>query len=129
MKILVKKLLFLSVIFVVANISKLCAQENNITVIQDLKFEKLLNEKRKIFASNLSDNTFKIQIFNGPTDEARKILNAFRREFPAMESTVVFNTPNYKVVAGNFKTRIAVEHDLLEVKKIYKNALLIRPRP
>ncbi len=128
MKILRKKMFFLSVIIIVTNVLKSSAQDNNINVSQDSKFEKLLNEKRKLFAAGVTNNTFKIQIFNGSTDEARKTLNNFRREFPNTEATVVFNTPNYKVVAGNFKTRIAAEHDLLEVKKIYKNALLIRPR-
>lgn len=128
MKILRKKMFFLSVIIIVTNVLKSSAQDNNINISQDSKFEKLLNEKRKLFAAGVINNTFKIQIFNGSTDEARKTLNNFRREFPNTEATVVFNTPNYKVVAGNFKTRIAAEHDLLEVKKIYKNALLIRPR-
>ena len=128
MKILNKKLILLTLSLIVATFSKLSAQENNITVSQDYKFEKLLNEKRKIYATHVSNDVFKIQIFNGTTDEARKTLSEFRREFPAIESTVVFNTPNYRVVAGNFKTRIAAEHDLLEIKIVYKNALLIRPR-
>ena len=115
-------------IFVVFCSLKTFSQDDKINLFQDSKFEKLLNEKRRIFAGNIADDNFKIQIFNGVTDEAKRTLLAFRREFPELESTVVFNTPNYKVIAGNFKTRIEAERNLLAVKKVYKNALLIRPR-
>ena len=128
MKILRKRSFLLLTVIAALAFSKVQAQEQNINVSQDSRFEKLLNEKRRINASVASTDHFKIQIFNGSTDEARKVLNAFRREFPQLEATVVFNTPNYKVVAGNFKTRIAAEHDLIDIKKSYKNALLIRPK-
>jgi hypothetical protein len=38
-----------------------------------------------------------------------------------------FSTPNYKVLAGNFKTRIEAERNLIEIRKKYKNVLLIKP--
>ena len=115
-------------IFVVFCCLKSFSQDNKINLFQDSKFEKLLNEKRRVFAGNIADDNFKIQIFNGVTDEAKRTLLAFRKEFPELESTVVFNTPNYKVIAGNFKTRIEAERNLFAVRKVYKNALLIRPR-
>lgn len=128
MTFLTKKIVYTSVLMTVINISKHVAQQSNIQVIQDSKFETLLNEKRKLFASTLYDDKFKIQIFNGSTDEARKVLGTFRQEFPNIESTLVFNTPSYKVIAGNFKSRIAAEYELINVRKLYKNAILIRPR-
>ena len=44
-----------------------------------------------------------------------------------IDATIVFNTPNYKVWVGNFKTRIEAERYLIEIKKKYKNVLLIKP--
>jgi hypothetical protein len=70
----------------------------------------------------------KFEIFTGTTDEAKQTLSSFRKEFVGVESTIVFNTPNYRVIAGNFKTRIDAERNLILIKKVYKNALLIRPR-
>ena len=109
-------------------VAKVTAQNGAVVVLQDPRFEKLLNEKRRIFAGNMTENNFTIQIFNGTTDEAKKSLMAFRREFPELESTVIFNTPNYKVVAGNFKSRIEAERNQLAIRKVYSNAILIRPR-
>jgi hypothetical protein len=107
--------------------SKVNAQEQNCTFNQDLKFEQLLNEKRKINASLTLNDSYKFQIFNGSSENAKKILSEFKQEFEAIEATIVFNTPNYKVWVGNFRTRIEAEKNLIAIKDRYKNVLLIKP--
>ena len=96
--------------------------------MQDSRFEKLLNEKRKINASLIMNENFKIQIFNGDSENAKKNLIQFRKDYKNLDATVIFNTPSYKVIAGNFKSRMEAERNLIEVRKLYKNALLIRPK-
>ena len=103
------------------------AQEQNITVKQDPKFEQLLNDKRKINASISTNDTYKIQIFSGKSDEAKKTLTSFKREFSNIDGTIIFQTPNYKVLVGNFKTRIEAERNLEEIKKSYKSVFLLKP--
>ena len=103
------------------------AQEQNITVKQDPKFEQLLNDKRKINASIITNDTYKIQIFSGKSDEAKKTLSSFKREFSTIDGTIIFQTPNYKVLVGNFKTRIEAERNLEEIKKSYKSVFLLKP--
>jgi hypothetical protein len=51
----------------------------------------------------------------------------FKQEFKEIDATIVFNTPNYKVWVGNFKTRMEAERNFVEIKKKYKNVLLIKP--
>jgi hypothetical protein len=102
-------------------------QSQNITVNQDPKFEQLLGEKRKINTSLNINDSYKIQIFNGGSDNSKKILNDFKQNFTDIDATIIFNTPNYKVWVGNFKTRIEAEHYLIDIKKKYKNILLIKP--
>lgn len=103
------------------------AQEQNISLNQDPKFEQLLNEKRKINASISTNDTYKIQIFSGKSDEAKKTLSDFKKEFSTIDGTIIFNTPNYKVIVGNFKTRIEAERNLVEIRKRYKNVFLLKP--
>lgn len=103
------------------------AQNQNSTISQDPKFEQLLNEKRKINPSLTVNDFYKIQIYNGGSETAKKTLNEFRQEFAAIDATIVFNTPNYKVWVGNFRTRIEAERNLATIKDRYKNVLLIKP--
>jgi archaellum biogenesis ATPase FlaH len=106
---------------------KVNAQEQNSTLNQDPKFEQLLSEKRKINTSLILNDSYKIQIFNGSSENAKKILSEFKKEFAAIEGTIIFNTPNYKVWVGNFRTRIEAERNLSAIKERYKNVLLIKP--
>ena len=103
------------------------AQEVRTVVIQDAKFEQLLNEKRKMNASIILGERFKIQVFTGDSETSKKALLDFRKNFKNMDGTIVFQTPIYKVWVGNFKTRIEGEKVLQEFKKKYPNAFLIRP--
>jgi len=122
----VKTCLFAIVVSGMAN-ANLSAQEGNVTVTQDLKFEQLLNEKRKINSSITVNDRYKIQIYSGDTETAKKILGDFRKENKSHDGTIVFSTPTYKVWVGNFKTRIEAERNIAEFKKKYPNAFLIKP--
>jgi hypothetical protein len=103
------------------------AQDAKVRVSQDPKFEQLLNEKRKSNVSASVNDRYKIQIFSGDSENAKKTLRAFKQEFTDIDGTIVFNTPNYKVWVGNFKTRIEAERHLVDIRKKYKNVLLIKP--
>lgn len=97
------------------------------TINQDPKFEQLLNEKRKINTSITVNDRYKIQIFNGESETAKKTLSEFRKEFKNYDGTIVFSTPTYKVWVGNFRSRVESERCLAELKKKYPNALLVKP--
>lgn len=105
----------------------LYAQDGNLTVSQDPKFEQLLNEKRKINSSITVNDRYKIQIYNGDSETSKKTLTDFRKEFKNYDATIVFSTPAYKVWIGNFKSRIEAERNLVDLKKKYPNAFLIKP--
>ena len=94
---------------------------------QDPRFEKLLNEKRKINGSLSQHEGFKIQIFSGDNEAAKKTLAEFRKSNKSLDATIIFHTPIYKVWIGSFKTRIEAEKKLLEIQKKYNNAFLVNP--
>jgi len=121
-----RKAFFISVTLLIFAFN-VTAQDGNITVNQDYKFEQLLNEKRKTNVSNAVNDRYKIQIFSGESDKAKNTLNQFRQEFSDLDGTIIFFTPNYKVWVGNFKTRIEAERNLIEIRKSYGNVHLIRP--
>ena len=127
MKILFRKKNILFFLLATFSTCYVNAQNQNVTVNQDPKFEQLLNEKRKINSSLTVSDSYKIQVFTGSSENAKKILNEFRQEFNNIDATIVFNTPNYKVWVGNFRTRIEAEKTLVNINDRYKNVLLIKP--
>jgi plasmid maintenance system killer protein len=47
------------------------AQDRNLSLIQDVKFEKLLTEKKKITSITVNER-YKIQVFSGDSDKAKR---------------------------------------------------------
>jgi hypothetical protein len=121
-----KKLVFATLTLVFLH-QKSYSQEAKVSVSQDPKFEQLLNEKRKINSSITINDRYKIQIYNGDTENSKKTLLDFKRENKNIDATIVFSTPLYKVWVGNFKTRIEAEKNLNDLKNKYPNAFLIKP--
>ena len=87
-----------------------------------------MNEKRKINVSMSAAEGYKIQIFNGDSENSRRELAKFKSDFNYLDATIIFNTPYYKVQAGNFKTKIDAERHLLEIQRKYPNSIIIKPR-
>lgn len=106
---------------------KTFAQNSNGTIVQDSRFEQLLAEKRKINSSITVNDKYKIQIFYGDNEKARKTLSEFRKEYKNIDGTIIFASPTYKVWVGSFKSRIDAERILKDIQRKYPYALLIKP--
>jgi hypothetical protein len=127
MKISINLIANLSLFLLLLLTSKSFCQDSKVTIVQDPKFEQLLNEKRKINSSITVNERYKIQIYNGDSENSKKKLIEFKKENKTFDGTIVFSTPMYKVWVGNFKTRIEAEKNLNDLKKKYPNAILIKP--
>ena len=103
------------------------AQDGKTNISVDPKIDQLLKEKRKLNTGLFLNEGYKIQIFYGNSEESKKKLQEFKREFKDLDGTIIFNSPNYKVWIGNFKTRIEVERAMVDIKKKYPTALIIKP--
>ncbi|MGE4346519.1 MAG: SPOR domain-containing protein [Flavobacteriaceae bacterium] len=124
MKFLTSEFTLFIMFLIVLNSDNLTAQVN---VEQDSRFEQLLNEKRKINSFITTADKYKIQIFYGDGQNARKVLNEFKQSFPNLDGTILFSSPNYKVQVGNFKTKIEADRNRLEILKKYPDALVVKP--
>jgi hypothetical protein len=127
MKILRKRNTFKSTIIILLFFNYNASKAQNVTVTQDAKFEQLLNEKKKLNTLTTTSDRYRIQIFNGSNDESKKSLIQFKKDNKEFDATIIFSTPVYKVWVGNFKTRIEAERNLIDIKKKYPNAILIKP--
>jgi hypothetical protein len=96
-------------------------------VQQDERFEQLLAEKRKINSAITVNDRYKVQIFYGDNEKARKTLQDFKREFKTTDGTIIFESPTYKVWVGSYKSRIEAERNLTEIRKKYPYALIVKP--
>src|SRR5690606_17270874 len=123
MKFLILKPSLFIIVLIVFSSNNLTAQ---ITLEQDSKFENLLNEKRKVNASITTTDKYKIQIFYGDGNNARKVLNEFKNNFSNIDATIIFSSPNYKVQVGTFRNKIDADRTRLEIINKYPDALVVK---
>ena len=102
-------------------------QDSKIKIEQDPKIENLLKEKQKLNTSLTVNESYKIQIFYWSSEEAKKKNAEFKKDFKDIETTIIYTNPTFKVWVGNYKLRIHAEKALIDIKKKYPTALLIKP--
>lgn len=107
------------------NISQAQQLKNNFQEPTEVK--ALLSEKRKFNSANTVNDKYKIQIFYGSNAEAIRKLADFKRNYSGIDGTIIYTNPSYKVWVGSYKTRIEAERNLVNIKKRFENALLIKP--
>ncbi|GGB69905.1 sporulation protein [Flavobacterium suaedae] len=127
MRILRNRNILFVAFFLTALGGKITAQNSTVSIEQDEKFTELLNEKRKINSSIIVNDRYKVQIYYGDNVKARKTLAEFKKEFPDMDGTIVFESTSYKVWTGSFNNRIDAENMLAKIRDKYPYALLIKP--
>lgn len=77
-------------------------------------------------ANRLGDR-FMIQIYSGNSTGATEAIAAYREKFSEWPSTIVFETPNYKVWIGNFRNSIEADRVLLRIREEFPSAFRFRP--
>lgn len=123
MRLLSKKHFLICVIFMSFSTNKTNAQVSETAGDQDKKIATLIEIK-----SGIDLDRYRIQIFSGEIDEAQRARVKFKTAFGERWShTVIYETPNYKVWVGHFKSDLAADRALLQVRKEFPNAFRFKP--
>jgi uncharacterized protein YxjI len=117
-------LLFFSILFILG-VCNIQAQNTVVTVNQDKQIDKLLSLKKEI---NRTESNYQIQIYNGNRSGAEEARLEFKKSFSDWSTKIKYETPNYKIWIGNFKTRLEADRALLKVKKKFGNAFIFKPK-
>ena len=124
MRTLSNKIYLVAILFLALSSSKIMAQEGTVTIEQDDKIGALLELK-----TDIDLDRFIIQIFSGEIDGAQKARVKYRTKFGKKWSNdVKYETPNYKVWIGKFKSQLAADKALIEIKEEFPNAFVFKPK-
>ncbi|MEC4112831.1 SPOR domain-containing protein [Myroides pelagicus] len=118
---------FSLITFGLFSISQIAAQNKKVVVNEPYNIAKLVETKKNNNSTISTKDGFRLQVFYGDGTQARQALASFRNQYPEIGATIIYSTPSYKVMAGNFKTRIEAERNLKAVKENFPKTLLIRP--
>ena len=118
------KTLFLFKTLVLFSIFQINAQEGTVTVNQSPEIDKLLDLKKDI---SIEEERFKIQIYSGSRPAAEAAKSNFHEAYPQYYASLEYETPNFKVWIGNFRSRLEADRALLKVKEKFTNAFIFKP--
>ena len=107
--------------------SQVFGQDTLVQINQDSKIEQLVVIKKELNSERYNAQYFAIQLYYGNYTAAQNIAQAFSEKFEEIETSLVFETPNYKVRVGRFKDINKANMLLEEIKKIYPGAFLLEP--
>ena len=119
--------LFIASILMLFISGKSIAQSATLIVNQDPKITHLLELKKELEKENKLSSSFTIQLYYGELDKANQILRKYRGSYSNWPASIEYETPNYKVWAGNFDTRIEAERALIEIQSSFSSAFILKP--
>ena len=104
------------------------AQQGTTTINQDPKISRLLEVKKSMNKNESAVDRYKIQIYSGNRVTAESTQKDFLSKFDKWPTSVEFETPNYKVWSGNFRTRLEADKALKEIKQKFPSAFIFQPK-
>jgi len=107
--------------------SQVFGQDTLVQINQDSKIEQLVAIKKELDSERYNAQYFAIQLYYGNYTAAQNIVRGFSEKFEEIETSLVFETPNYKVRVGRFKDINKANILLEEIKKTYPGAFLLEP--
>ncbi len=124
MKKLKSKLLILSGTVFFLTFSNLQAQENS---KEQERIDHLLELKKEMSKDNEIGDRYKVQLFYGNNGKADEVIKEYRSKY-RYPSTITYDSPNYKVLVGNFRNRLEADRALLKIRKDFPSAFIPKPR-
>jgi len=104
------------------------AQSGTLILNEDPAIAKLLEIKKDMNKDDKNSDRYKIQIYSGNLGSAESIKSKFENSNGKIRSQLVFETPNYKVWVGSFRTRLEAERALVDVQKKFTDAFIFKPK-
>ena len=101
------------------------AQDGKVSINVDKNVSQLMAIKKEI---HKAQSNIKIQIYSGSRRNAEAKLIQFNLDFPEISTVMVYETPNYKIWSGDFRTQLEADRALIKVRKTYKEAFSFRPK-
>jgi hypothetical protein len=107
------------------------AQDNteNRFIIND-KINALIAQRADCIAKNKQTlKYYHIQLYNGQNmGSARGVKSKFNTLFPGVYSIIEWESPEFKVWAGEYENKLSADQALIRIKKEFPNAFIVNPK-
>ena len=121
-------------IFLFAQINNLCYGQTKDTVravvVQDERINGLLNKYILMNGEKRTIEGYRVQIFFASGNNSKKMANDTKTEFlanhPTISTYILFQSPNFKVRVGDFRTKLDAYKFYKEIVADYPSAFIVK---
>ena len=121
--------------FMLFSLSAAAQTRGKVTVVKDSRIDSLMalrialsktpNTAAGAYAP-ASTNGFRVQIFTGSNRaDAYNAQSKFNEMYPEMKTYIIYNEPNFKVRAGDFRTRLEASKLMEQVRAQFASVFII----
>ena len=107
-------------------------QRGTLEIIKDPRIDTLLARRMQPVKSGVATNNYvstdgyRVQIFTGSSRaEAYAAQAKFKRLYPELRTYIIYREPNFKVRAGDFRTRLEAAKMMQELKPVFPVLFII----
>lgn len=120
------KLLFFSILFLSSYFISAQTEQGIVRIKADKEISDLLKKKIEYNKTKETYKGYKIQLFYGSEKGASEEMNKFKSLFPDIPVKLLFSSPDWKVQAGNYHTKLDADRDLKEIKLDFPSAIVLQ---
>ncbi len=120
------------IFFVIGFLPLLAAAQTRgtVEVIKDPLIDTLMAKRasfnKNTFAGSETSNGYRVQIFFGSSRQAAYNAQAkFNEEYPELRTYISYSEPNFKVRAGDFRTRLEAQKLVTEISGMFTSLFII----
>ena len=103
-------------------------EDASITINQDPKIEKLLLIKNQMDKDGAFSERYRIQLLSGTLKEVNEVKDKADDTYEEWDTEIIYETPNYKILLGNFRNKLEAERAFLEIKTEFPEAFIFIPK-
>ena len=96
-----------------------------VTVKTDSDIDNVISKKKTYNKSLKTVNGYKIQLFFGDEKKAYEEKDKFRGLFPDIPVKIIFSSPDWKIQAGNYLSRLDADRALIDIKNDFSGAIVL----
>lgn len=105
------------------------SQQGDVTINQDKHITVLLDLKKEMNKNEADPKRYKIQVYSGNRAGAYAAQEEYNKSVSGGWSpSIQYETPNFKIWVGNFRTRLEADRALKRIKRTFPHAFIFKPK-
>ncbi len=120
------KILFFSILFFSSFFVSAQNEQGVVKIRADKEISDLLKKKIEYNKTKATYEGYRIQLFYGSEKGANKEMNKFKSLYPEINVKLLFSSPDWKVQAGNYHSKLDADRDLKDIKLDFPSAIVLQ---